>query len=157
MGTGRRSGNPGIATRDPRAFRTAALAVWLLAGCLAVAHFAISGAGEPPQQLKNTEELSSGLYKSGDHVEALKLAKKALVLVETEMGAGSERAAIRTYSVGLSAEAAGLATGSFAALARSPRPGRAEALRQALLAMIAGGHSPAQRAPFVIVGEGGAR
>jgi len=51
-----------------------------------------------------------------------------------------------------------LTTGAFTALERQPKLGRAEALRAAMLTVIAeSGRSahPAYWAPFVVVGEGG--
>jgi CHAT domain-containing protein len=53
-----------------------------------------------------------------------------------------------------------LMVGTFAAMARDPRIGRAEALRRAMLDLIENGAShqthPAYWAPFVVVGEGSA-
>ena len=53
--------------------------------------------------------------------------------------------------------AVALVTGSFAELKRDPGLGRAGALQQAMLALIASGGRkahPANWAPFVVVGEG---
>jgi CHAT domain-containing protein len=47
-----------------------------------------------------------------------------------------------------------LTTGTFAALAKDPAIGRAEAFRRTMLAMIDAGLPPSMWAPFVIVGEG---
>ncbi len=49
-----------------------------------------------------------------------------------------------------------LTTGTFSALAKEPKIGRAEAFRRTMLAMIDAGLPPSQWAPFVIVGEGAA-
>ena len=48
-----------------------------------------------------------------------------------------------------------LTTTTFAALAATPKAGRAEAFRGAMLALIAKGEPPSYWAPFVIVGEAG--
>jgi CHAT domain-containing protein len=54
-----------------------------------------------------------------------------------------------------------LITGAVSRLAQDKSIGRAEAMRQSMLAMIDGGEPheahPAFWAPFVVVGEGGAR
>jgi CHAT domain-containing protein len=47
-----------------------------------------------------------------------------------------------------------LTTATFAALAAKPQLGRAEALRTAMVGLIARGEAPAYWAPFVLVGEG---
>jgi hypothetical protein len=64
------------------------------------------------------------------------------------------------WSVG-SAATVQLITQAVGATARDKRLGRAEALRQAMLAMIDTGKAyeahPSYWAPFVVVGEGGAR
>ncbi|MGD9804861.1 MAG: CHAT domain-containing protein [Hyphomicrobiaceae bacterium] len=48
-----------------------------------------------------------------------------------------------------------LITGTFSALAKDPKSGRAEASRQTMLTMIDAGVAPGFWAPFIIVGEGG--
>jgi CHAT domain-containing protein len=47
-----------------------------------------------------------------------------------------------------------LTTGTFAALAADPKPGKAGAFRTAMLSLIAQGKPPSYWAPFVLVGEG---
>jgi CHAT domain-containing protein len=50
-----------------------------------------------------------------------------------------------------------LTTKTFGNLAASPKIGRAEAFRRAMLTLIAEGKPPSHWAPFVVVGEGGAQ
>ena len=50
-----------------------------------------------------------------------------------------------------------LTTKTFSTLAASPKIGRAEAFRTAMLSLIAEGKPPSHWAPFVVVGEGGAQ
>jgi CHAT domain-containing protein len=74
--------------------------------------------------------------------------------------AGSRSPLVSHRHVDTDASAA-LTTGMFAALAREPGLGRAEALRRSMLAVMASDarpylSHPAAWAPFVVVGEGGA-
>jgi CHAT domain-containing protein len=68
--------------------------------------------------------------------------------------AGARALLVSHWSV-YSQAAAELTTGSFAALAAKPQLGKAEALRTAMLNLIARGEPPSYWAPFVLVGEGG--
>lgn len=53
--------------------------------------------------------------------------------------------------------AVALTTRTFSALTADPRIGRAEAFRRTMLELIRQGHPPSYWAPFIIVGEAGAR
>jgi CHAT domain-containing protein len=64
------------------------------------------------------------------------------------------RALLVSHWAVYSQAAVDLTTGSFAALASTPRLGRAGAFRAAMLDLIARGEPPSYWAPFVLVGEG---
>jgi CHAT domain-containing protein/tetratricopeptide (TPR) repeat protein len=70
--------------------------------------------------------------------------------------AGARAILVSHWSV-YSQAAVQLTTRSFANLAATPRIGRAEAFRRAMLTIIDEGMPPSYWAPFVIVGEGGAQ
>jgi len=67
------------------------------------------------------------------------------------------RALLVSHWAVYSSAATELTTKTFATLAANPGLGRAEAFRRAMLDLIAEGKPPAYWAPFVVVGEGGAR
>jgi CHAT domain-containing protein len=68
--------------------------------------------------------------------------------------AGARAMLVSHWSV-YSQAAVELTTGTFRNLAKAPETGRAEAFRQAMLALIDKGRPPSYWAPFVVVGEGG--
>ncbi|MGQ0671683.1 MAG: CHAT domain-containing tetratricopeptide repeat protein [Hyphomicrobium sp.] len=77
-------------------------------------------------------------------------------LARTFFYAGARALLVSHWAVNSQA-AVDLTTGAFAALAGEPKLGRAEVLRRAMLAQIEAGKPPGYWAPFVMVGEGGAR
>ena len=66
------------------------------------------------------------------------------------------RALLVSHWAVYSTAATELTTKTFATLAATPKIGRAEALRRAMLGLIAEGRPPAYWAPFIVVGEAGA-
>jgi len=147
-----------------------------------VVHFAthglvageLSGLAEPALVLTppiRASEADDGLLTASE-VAALRLRADWVVLSACNTAAGSEVGAdalsglarafffagakallVSHWAVNSDATVA-LTTGTFAALAKTPGLGRAEAFRQTMLAMIDAGLGPGLWAPFVIVGEG---
>ena len=97
--------------------------------------------------------LSACNTAAGDQVRSQSLSG----LARAFFYAGSRALLVSHWYVDSHAAVA-LTTGAFAALKADPSSGRAEALRQAMLALIDKGDRahPAYWAPFVVVGEGGA-
>ena len=95
--------------------------------------------------------LSACNTASGDKVGADALSG----LARAFFFAGTRALLVSHWAVNSEAAVA-LTTRTFALLANEPRLRRAEAFQQAMLTLIAEGHSPSYWAPFVIVGEGGA-
>jgi CHAT domain-containing protein len=103
----------------------------------------------------NTAGPSTGSRdESGENAEALSGLARAFFY------AGARTLLVSHWEVGSHA-AVKLTTGAFAALKAKPSIGRAEALRLSMRELIENGEGlevhPAQWAPFVVVGEGGAR
>lgn len=147
-----------------------------------VIHFATHGlvAGElsglaepalvltPPIRASDTDD---GLLTASE-VAALKLRADWIVLSACNTAAGAEvgadalsglarafffagaRALLVSHWAVNSDATVALTTGTFSALAKAPRSGRAEAFRQTMLGMIDAGLPPGLWAPFIIVGEG---
>ena len=134
----------------------------------------LSGLAEPALVLTppiRPSELDDGLLTASE-VAALRLKADWVVLSACNTAAGAEvgadalsglarafffagaRALLVSHWAVNSEATVWLTTGTFSTLARSPRIGRAEALRRTMLAMIDAGLPPGQWAPFVIVGEG---
>lgn len=67
------------------------------------------------------------------------------------------RALLVSHWAVYSTAATELTTKTFATLSASPKMGRAEAFRRSMLELIDAGQPPSYWAPFVVVGEGGAR
>ncbi len=95
--------------------------------------------------------LSACNTASGDKVGADALSG----LARAFFFAGARALLVSHWAVNSEA-AVSLTTRTFGFLAQAPRMRRAEAFQRAILTLIAEGHPPADWAPFVIVGEGGA-
>jgi CHAT domain-containing protein/tetratricopeptide (TPR) repeat protein len=134
----------------------------------------MSGLAEPALVLTppiRPSEADDGLLTASE-VAALKLRADWVVLSACNTAAGSEvgaealsglarafffagaRALLVSHWAVNSDATVWLTTQTFAALAKEPRIGRAEAFRRTMLAMIDAGLGPGLWAPFVIVGEG---
>ena len=134
----------------------------------------LSGLAEPALVLTpplRASEADDGLLTASE-VAALKLKADWVVLSACNTAAGSEvgadalsglarafffagaRALLVSHWAVNSDATVWLTTGTFAALAKEPAIGRAEAFRRTMLAMIDAGLPPSMWAPFVIVGEG---
>ena len=147
-----------------------------------VVHFAthglvageLSGLAEPALVLTppiRASEADDGLLTASE-VASLKLKADWVVLSACNTAAGAEVGAEALSGLARAFFFAGakallvshwavnsdatvwLTTGTFAALAKDPGIGRAEAFRRTMLAMIDSGLPPSMWAPFVIVGEG---
>lgn len=135
----------------------------------------LSGLAEPALVLTPPAvptEADDGLLTSSE-IAALKLNADWVVLSACNTAAGAAQGAealsglaraffyagarallVSHWSV-YSDAAVELTTRTFATLAATPKIGRAEAFRRAMLGLIAEGKPPSHWAPFVIVGEGG--
>ncbi len=137
----------------------------------------LSGLAEPALVLTppiRPSDADDGLLTASE-VAALKLKADWVVLSACNTAAGAEvgaealsglarafffagaRALLVSHWAVNSDATVWLMTGTFAALAKDPAIGRAEAFRRTMLAMIDAGLPPSMWAPFVIVGEGGSR
>lgn len=135
----------------------------------------LSGLDEPALVLTppDTPSDSDDGLLTASEVAALKLQADWVVLSACNTAAGSDvgadalsglarafffagaRALLVSHWAVNSEATVWLTTQTFAALAKEPAIGRAEAFRRTMLGMIEGGLPPAAWAPFVIVGEGG--
>jgi len=137
----------------------------------------LSGLAEPALVLTPPQvptEANDGLLTASE-IAALRLNADWVVLsaCNTAAGAGQgaealsglaraffyagARALLVSHWAVYSDAAVVLTTKTFSTLAASPRIGRAEAFRAAMLSLIAEGKPPSHWAPFVVVGEGGAQ
>jgi CHAT domain-containing protein len=137
----------------------------------------LSGLAEPALVLtppKVPTEADDGLLTASE-IAALRLNADWVVLSACNTAAGTSqgaealsglaraffyagaRALLVSHWAVYSDAAVVLTTKTFATLAASPKIGRAEAFRSAMLSLIAEGKPPSHWAPFVVVGEGGAQ
>jgi CHAT domain-containing protein/tetratricopeptide (TPR) repeat protein len=137
----------------------------------------LSGLAEPALVLTPPEvptEANDGLLTASE-IAALRLNADWVVLSACNTAAGSDqgaealsglaraffyagaRALMVSHWAVYSDAAVVLTTKTFSTLAASPKIGRAEAFRTAMLSLIAEGKPPSHWAPFVVVGEGGAQ
>ena len=137
----------------------------------------LSGLAEPALVLTPPQvptEANDGLLTASE-IAALRLNADWVVLsaCNTAAGAGQgaealsglaraffyagARALLVSHWAVYSDAAVVLTTKTFSTLAASPKIGRAEAFRTAMLSLIAEGKPPSHWAPFVVVGEGGAQ
>jgi CHAT domain-containing protein len=137
----------------------------------------LSGLAEPALVLTPPQvptEADDGLLTASE-IAALRLNADWVVLSACNTAAGSgqgaealsglaraffyagARALLVSHWAVYSDAAVVLTTKTFATLAASPKIGRAEAFRTAMLSLIAEGKPPSHWAPFIVVGEGGAQ
>jgi CHAT domain-containing protein len=137
----------------------------------------LSGLAEPALVLTPPQvptEANDGLLTASE-IAALRLNADWVVLSACNTAAGSgqgaealsglaraffyagARALLVSHWAVYSDAAVVLTTKTFSTLAASPKIGRAEAFRTAMLSLIAEGKPPSHWAPFVVVGEGGAQ
>ena len=135
----------------------------------------LSGLAEPALVLTPppvASEADDGLLTASE-IAALKLNADWVVLSACNTASGANegaealsglaraffyagaRALLVSHWAVYSQAATEITTTTFAALAATPKAGRAEAFRGAMLALIAKGEPPSYWAPFVIVGEAG--
>ena len=135
----------------------------------------LSGLAEPALVLTPPDvptEANDGLLMASE-IAALRLNADWVVLSACNTAAGEgegadalsglaraffyagARALLVSHWAVYSSAATDLTTKTFATLAATPKIGRAEAFRRAMLGLIAEGNPPSYWAPFVVVGEGG--